>query len=90
MARRTAAAKTRQRLRAPASVTLREASEKFLEGIRSGAIANRSGETYKPSAVRSYEQALRTTYCPTWADGASATLPPPTCKHSSSASAARG
>ena len=29
-----------------------------MEGIRSGAIANRSGETYKRSAVRSYEQAL--------------------------------
>ena len=52
------AAKTRQRLRSPARVTLREAAEAFMEGIRSGAIANRSGETYKPSAVRSYEQAL--------------------------------
>ena len=55
---RMQAAKTRQRLRSPARVTLREAAEAFMEGIRSGAIANRSGETYKPSAVRSYEQAL--------------------------------
>jgi integrase len=53
------AAKSRQRLRAPASVTLREAAETFLEGIRSGAIANRSGEPYKPSAVRNYEIGLR-------------------------------
>jgi integrase len=55
---RMLAAKTRQRLRAPSHTTLREASEAFIEGIRSGAIATRSGETYKPSAVRSYEQGL--------------------------------
>jgi integrase len=52
------AAKTRQRLRAPARVTLREAAEEFLAGMRSGAIANRSGDTYKPSVIRSYDQAL--------------------------------
>jgi hypothetical protein len=52
------AAKTRQRLRAPARVTLREAAEAFLDGIKSGAIANRSGDRYKPSVIRSYEQAL--------------------------------
>jgi integrase len=55
---RMLAAKTRRRLRAPASVTLREAAEAFLDGIKSGAIANRSGDTYKPSVVRSYDQAL--------------------------------
>lgn len=55
---RMQAAKTRQRLRTPSRVTLREAAETFMEGIRSGAIATRSGETYKPSAVRSYEQGL--------------------------------
>jgi integrase len=52
------AAKTRQRLRAPARVTLREAAEEFLAGMQSGAIANRSGDTYKPSVIRSYDQAL--------------------------------
>jgi integrase len=52
------AAKTQRRLRAPRSVTLRDASERFVEGMRSGTIANRSGEAYKPSVIRSYEQAL--------------------------------
>ena len=41
----------------------------FMEGIRSGAIATRSGETYKPSSVRSYEQGLAgVTSCLTSAD----------------------
>ena len=53
------AAKTHRRLRAPKSLTLREASERFVEGMRSGTIANRSGEPYKPSVIRSYEQALK-------------------------------
>jgi integrase len=39
--------------------TLHEAAEAFLEGIRSGAIRSKRGAPYKPSAVRSYEQALR-------------------------------
>ncbi len=52
------AAKTRQRLRAPASVTLRETAERYVAGMRAGTIATRSGEHYKPSVIRSYEQAL--------------------------------
>ena len=55
---RMQAAKTRQRLRAPGRVTLREAAEEFLDGIRSGAIPNRSGHPYKPSVIRGYQQAL--------------------------------
>ena len=39
--------------------TLAEASGAWLEGARSGAVRNRSGDVYKPSALRGYEQALR-------------------------------
>jgi integrase len=49
----------RGKLRAPAATTLREASEELLEGMRSGRVRTRSGDVYKPSAVRSYEAALR-------------------------------
>ena len=46
-------------MRAPSPITLRQAAEAWLEGARSGAIRNRSGDRYKPSALRGYEQALR-------------------------------
>lgn len=45
-------------MRAGASATLREGAEAWLEGAKSGAIRNRSGHAYKPSAVRGYEAAL--------------------------------
>jgi integrase len=41
------------------STTLRQAAAAWLEGARSGAIRNRSGDRYKPSAIRGYEEALR-------------------------------
>jgi integrase len=47
------------RMRAPATTTLREATEAWLEGARQGSIRNRSGDVYKPAAIRSYERALR-------------------------------
>jgi len=43
---------------APSS-TLAAAAEAWLTGARSGAIRNRSGDVYKPSALRGYEQAPR-------------------------------
>ena len=46
-------------IRASAPTTLREAAEAFLDGIESGAIRTRTGDPYKPSVARSYEQALR-------------------------------
>lgn len=46
-------------MRAPTSLTLREAADAWLEGARRGSVRNRSGEEYKPSAIRSYERALR-------------------------------
>jgi integrase len=45
-------------MRAGHSITLREAAESWLEGVRSGAIRNRSGHAYKPSVIRGYETAL--------------------------------
>jgi len=39
--------------------TLAEAGEAWITGAKSGAIRNRSGDVYKPSAVRGYAQALR-------------------------------
>ena len=46
-------------LRAPAKITLREAAERWLEMAERGAIRTRSGDPYKPSALRGYEQSLR-------------------------------
>jgi integrase len=46
-------------MRAPSPLTLRQAAEAWLEGARSGAIRNRSGDPYKPSAIRGYEASLR-------------------------------
>jgi integrase len=46
-------------LRAPTSTTLREAAEAWLTGARDGSIRTRSGDVYKPSAIRSYHGALQ-------------------------------
>jgi integrase len=46
-------------LRVPAKVTLREAAERWLGMAEGGAIRTRSGDHYKPSALRGYEQSLR-------------------------------
>lgn len=46
-------------MRAPTSTTLREAAAAWLEGARSGVIRPRTGEPYKPAALRGYERALR-------------------------------
>jgi integrase len=45
--------------RAPTATTLREAADAWLAGARDGSIRTRSGDTYKPSAIRSYEGSLR-------------------------------
>jgi integrase len=44
--------------RAVAPATVRQCAEQWLEGAKEGTIRNRSGRPYKPSALRSYEQAL--------------------------------
>src|SRR6266496_1660395 len=46
-------------LRAPSAVSFRAASEEWLRMAETGAIRTRSGDRYKPSALRGYEQALR-------------------------------
>jgi site-specific recombinase XerD len=39
--------------------TLRNVTTAWLAGARSGAVRTRSGDEYKPSAIRSYERSLR-------------------------------
>ncbi len=46
-------------LRATTSTTVRDAAAAWLEGARTEAIRTRSGDAYKPSALRGYESALR-------------------------------
>ncbi|MEJ7891405.1 MAG: tyrosine-type recombinase/integrase [Solirubrobacteraceae bacterium] len=40
-------------------LTVSQAAERWVKGARAGTVRNRSGEIYKPSALRGYEQALR-------------------------------
>lgn len=40
-------------------ILLREAARVWLEGARAGTIRSRTGKAYKPSALRSYDRALR-------------------------------
>jgi len=58
----------RGELRAPSPFTLREAAQAWLEGARAGRITNRSGDPYKPSAIRTYEAALRLRVLPELGD----------------------
>jgi integrase len=46
-------------LRAPAHTTVGDAAEELVAGMSSGRVRTRSGDVYKPSAIRSYEAALR-------------------------------
>jgi integrase len=46
-------------LRAPKPATVREAWEAWYEGAKAGNVRDRSGDPYKPSALRSYERAMR-------------------------------
>jgi integrase len=55
-------------MRGPSRLTLREASEAWLEGARDGSIRNRSGDRYKPSVVRGYETSLRLRVLPELGD----------------------
>jgi integrase len=41
------------------AITFREASTQFLDGARDGTIRNRSGDHFKPSTIRGYEEAVR-------------------------------
>jgi integrase len=46
-------------LRASQPLTVADAARAWLEGPRAGRIRNRSGDVYKPSALRGYEDSLR-------------------------------
>jgi hypothetical protein len=46
-------------LRAPKPTTIKQAWEVWYEGAKGGTVRNRSGDTFKPSALRSYERAMR-------------------------------
>jgi integrase len=46
-------------LRAPAHTTIGEAANELVAGMKSGRVRTHSGDVYKPSAIRSYEAALR-------------------------------
>jgi integrase len=46
-------------LRAPKPITLHESWNAWYDGARGGSIRNRSGDPFKPSALRAYEGAMR-------------------------------
>jgi len=46
-------------LRAQRTATVRQAADEWLAAAESGVVTNRSGDKYKPSALRSYRDSLR-------------------------------
>jgi len=60
----TQSALRRGTLRAPTRITLAEAAREWLAEAQGGVVRTRSGEIYKPSALRAYELALRTRILP--------------------------
>jgi hypothetical protein len=54
----------RGRLHAAPTPMLRDVAQQWLEDAEAGTVLNRSGDRYKPSVVRGYEQALRTYVLP--------------------------
>ena len=53
-------------LRAASLTTLDEAAQQWLAAAEAGLVRTRSGDAYKPSAVRAYRQALRHRVLPTF------------------------
>ena len=53
------AAASRGALRSPTRTTLRQAWDAWYAGAKAGTIRNRSGDPFKPSALRAYEGAMR-------------------------------
>jgi integrase len=48
------------RLRPSTNTTVEDAGRALVEGMRSGAVLDRSGKAYKPKTIRTYEHALET------------------------------
>ena len=48
----------RGRLRAAPTITFAAAADRFLAGAREGVIRTRSGDAFKPSTIKGYEEAL--------------------------------
>jgi integrase len=53
------AAQRRRQMNAPSSMLLSDAAEGWLSAVQAGVVRTRSGEPYKPSAIRSYDASLR-------------------------------
>ena len=51
-------------LRARNPLTVKQAADAWIAGAKAGAIRNRSGAIYKPSAIRSYDDALKARVLP--------------------------
>ncbi len=60
----TKAALERGSLRAPSHQTLEQAAQDWVKAANAGVIRTRSGDAYKPGALRGYEQALRARVIP--------------------------
>lgn len=60
------AALSRGGLRAAKPTTVEQAWEAWYSGAKAGAVTNRSGDPYKPSALRAYERAMRLRVLPTF------------------------
>jgi len=56
------------RMRATPGQRLDQAARAWLDGARAGQVLNRSGDAYKPSAIRAYEQNLRLRVLPALGD----------------------
>lgn len=48
----------------PDDLTVRESAARLIDGMQKGVVRTRSGDPYKPSAIRAYDQALRTYILP--------------------------
>ena len=62
------AALSRGGLRAAKPTTVEQAWDAWYEGAKAGAVTSRSGDPYKPSALSSYERAMRLRVLPTFGD----------------------
>jgi integrase len=51
-------------MRAPSRETLKQKADALIEGMRSGSVRDKSGRTYKPSTIRSYEKSLKNRVLP--------------------------